>query len=570
MGDERATDLVNSMIGAFKRGAVMASASVVLQQPTAMARAMAYISPKYFTQNPFYRPGKGTWDEMMKYAGTAVIKDMGKFDVGMGLTARQYIADEHLNAMEAYSRLKADSKWEAGKEAYKRALDWLTAAPGKADQWTWGLIWKAVKAEQAELHPGMDVNSEEFLQLCGDRFDDVIDHTQVYDSVITRSNLMRSKNGFHRMATSFMAEPTLSINMLYDAFLGKHDKKQRGKILGGVIVSQVLAGAMAALAQAWNDDDDKRNVVERYADRATANILDNLNPLGMLPYVSDLMSLFAGYDVERPDMAAIADIIDYGKTFITKAADPDKALTWKDYENFVGTLANMAGLPAKNISREIRRTRNLIVNSQWTAPDAFSVGQAMLENVPFYQSKNAVYYERIVAAELNGDVQKAQDYQEYMLLSKMVSEDAMQKGLKAAMQEAFIRGDADEDAAQKYLLKIGAYAEEDDAYWEVDKWKDMRDKGIAAGDYRKYADFFQAVETGENLRATIKEYLDNGVSKTTLADQITTQYRKQLIDLKASGKGYADLQARLLTAYEALGYDRAQKQKDIQKWFEKK
>ena len=570
MGDERATDLVNSWLNAFKRGAVMASASVVLQQPTAMARAMAYISPKYFMQNPFYRPGKGTWDEMMKYSGTAVIKDMGKFDVGMGLTARQYIADEHLSAMEAYSRLKADSKWEAGKEAYKRALDWLTAAPGKADQWTWGLIWKAVKAEQAELHPGMDVNSEEFLQMCGDRFDDVIDHTQVYDSVITRSNLMRSKNGFHRMATSFMSEPTLSINMLYDAFLGKHDKKQRGKILGGVIVSQVLAGAMAALVQAWNDDDDKRNWLERYADRATANILDNLNPLGMLPYVSDLMSLFMGYEVERPDMAAAADIIDYGKTFITKAADPDKALTWKDYENFVGTLANMAGLPAKNISREVRRTRNLIVNSQWSAPDAFSVGQAMMENVPFYQSKNTAYYERIVAAELNGDTQKAEDYREYMLLSKMVSEESLRKGLKAAMQEAFIRGDADEDAAQKYLLKIGAYDTESDAHWELDKWKDMRDEGISAGEYRKYADFFQAVETGENLRAVIKEYLDNGVSKTTLASQITTQYKQQLIDMKASGKGYADLQARILTAYEVLGYDRAQKQKDIQKWFEKK
>lgn len=568
MGDERATGLVNSWLNAFKRGAVMASASVVLQQPTAMARAMAYISPKYFTQNPFYRPGKGTWDEMMKYAGTAVIKDMGKFDVGMGLTARQYIADETLPLVETFRALKTGRK--TGKDAFDRVVEFITAAPGKADQWTWGLIWKAVKAEQAELHPGMDVNSEEFLRMCGDRFDDVIDHTQVYDSVITRSNLMRSKNTLHRMATSFMSEPTLSINMLYDAFLGKHDKKQRGKILGGVIVSQVLAGAMAALAQAWNDDEDKRNVVERYADRATANILDNLNPLGMLPYVADLMSLFAGYEVERPDMAAIADIIDYGKTFITKAADPEKTLTWKDYENFVGTIANMAGLPAKNISREVRRTRNLIWNSQWTAPDAFSVGQAMLENVPFYQSKNAVYYERIVAAELNGDTQKAQDYREYMLLSKMVSEDAMQTGLKKAMQERFISGNADEDTAKQYLLKIGAYDEEDDAYWEVDKWKDMRDEGIAAGDYRKYADFFQAVETGENLRATIKEYIDNGVSKTTLATQITTQYKQQLIDLKASGKGYADLQARLLTAYEALGYDRAQKQKDIQRWFEKK
>lgn len=568
MGDERATDLVNSMIGAFKRGAVMASASVVLQQPTAMARAMAYISPRYFAQNPFYRPGKGTWDEMMKYAGTAVIKDMGKFDVGMGLTATQYIADENLSAMEAYSRLKADSKWEAGKAAYKRALDWLTAAPGKADQWTWGLIWKAVKTEQAALHPDMDESSEAFLDMCGERFDDVIDHTQVYDSVITRSNLMRSKNGFHRMATSFMSEPTLSLNMLWDALTGKHSGTQRAKIIGSVITSQVLAGALAALAQAWNDDEDKRNWLERYADRATGNILDNLNPLSMIPYVSDLMSLFEGYEVERPDMSVIADVMDYTKAFF-KAFEDGGRPTWKQTENFVGTLANLFGLPAKNISREIRRTYNLIVNSQWTAPDAFNVGQAMLENVPGYDSKNAAYYERIVAAELQGDTQKAEDYREYMLMSKMVSEDALKTGLKTAMQESFISEDADEDAAVQYLLKIGAETDENEAYWEVDKWKEMRDEGITAGNYRKYADYFEAVETGENLKAVIQEYLDHGVSKSTLASQITTQYKKRMQELyKTNRTEYANLQARILTAYQVLGYDREKKLKDVQAWLE--
>lgn len=565
-GDERATDLVNRMVGTFKRGAVMASASVVLQQPTAMARAMAYISPKYFAQNPFYRPGKGTWDEVMKYAGTAVIKDMGKFDVGMGMTATQYISDEHLTAMEAYSRLKAESKWEAGKAAYKRALDWLTAAPGKADQWTWGLIWKAVKAEQAALHPGMDQTSEEFLRMCGERFDDVIDHTQVYDSVITRSDLMRSKNALHKIATSFMSEPTLSINMLYDAVMGKHSGKQRAAIIGGVITSQVLAGAMAALAQAWNDDEDKRNVLERYADRAAGNIRDNLNPLSMIPYGSDLMSMLEGYSVERPDMAAAADILSYGKTFFTKATDPDKALTWKDYENFIGTLANMVGLPAKNISREIRRTRNLILNSQWNAPTGTGMAEALLENVPFYSTKNAAYYERIVAAELKGDTQKAEGYREYMLLSKMVSENSLKNGLKDALRDAYIAGRAEEDAAIQYLMKIGAADDENDAWWEVDKWNEMRDEGIAAGDYRKYDDFLQAVETGENLKATIKEYMDHGVSKTALATQITNGFKQRLIDAKKAGKGYADLQARILTAYEALGYDRQKKLKDIQKW----
>lgn len=568
-GDERATDLVNKMIGAFKRGAVMASASVVLQQPTAMARAMAMISPRYFAQNPLYRPSKGTWDEMMKYAGTAVIKDMGKFDVGMGLTASQYIADEHLTVMEAYSRMKNESKWQAGKAGYKRFMDWMTAAPGKADQWTWGLIWKAVKAEQAAKNPGMDVNSEEFLQMCGERFDDVIDHTQVYDSVITRSNLMRSKNAFHKMATSFMSEPTLSINMLYDAVTGEHSGKKRAMIIGSVTASQVLAGALAALAQAWNDDEDKRNWLERYVDRATGNILDNINPLSMIPYVSDLMSMFEGYEVERPDMAAIGDLLSYGMNFIKKATDPEVKLGWKDYENFVGTLANMLGLPAKNISREMRRTRNLIVNSRWTTPDAFNVGQNVLENIPFYEDKNAAYYERIVAAELRGDTKKAEDYREYMMLSKMVNEEALKKGLKKAMKEEFIAGNADEEMAIDYLMKIGAYTEESEAYWEVDKWEYMRETGDKAESYRKYADFLTAVETGTNLKATIQEYLNNGVSKTTLASQISNNFRKKYVTLKKSGKGYADLQARLLTAYEALGYDRAKKLKEIQKWQEK-
>ena len=70
-------------------------------------------------------------------------------------------------------------------------------------------------------------------------------------------------------------------------------------------------------------------------------------------------------------------------------------------------------------------------------------------------------------------------------LTKEIRMATARAAIKAAMQEAFIRGDADEDAAQKYLLKIGAYDTESDAHWELDKWKDMRDEGIAAGEDRK-------------------------------------------------------------------------------------
>lgn len=564
--DQRASAWTDMMVSAFKRGAVMASASVVLQQPTAMARAMAMISPKYFTNNPFYRPGKGTWEEMLKHSGTAVIKDMGKFDVGMGKTASQYILDEDLNVAETYQRLKEEGKTKAGKAVLDRFIDWLTAAPGVADQWTWGLIWKAVKAEQAALHPNMDQTSDEFLDMVGKRFDEVVDHTQVYDSVLTKSNLMRSQNGFHKMATSFMAEPTLSINMLYDALTGKHGKKQAARIIGSVAASQVLAGALAALVQAWNDDDDERNWLEKYADRASSNIFSNINVFGMIPYISDIVSLFEGYDVERPDLSMIADLMDYTQKYFKAFADGGMP-SWKDTENFVGTLANLAGVPAKNISREIRRTRNAVFNTNWNAPDAFNVGQVISENTIFNSGKNKEYYQRIVTADLRGDVELAENLREYMLTSKMVTPDTMRSGIKTALKEAYIDGDTDDDTAIDMLMEIGAYENRDDAYWEVDKWKYMQETGASADSYSKYNDFYTAVETGEDLKKTIQEYLDNGASKSTLAGKITSQYKPQMIALKESGKGYADLQARILTAYEALGYDRQEKLKDIQKWF---
>ncbi len=664
--DNRASDLTNRLISAFKRGAVLASASVVMQQPTAMARAMAYINPKYFVQNPFYRPSKGTWEEMMKHSGAAVIKDMGKFDVGMGLTATQYISDEKLGVFETYRRLKADSKTKAGKAAYDRFMERLTAAPGIADQWTWGIIWKAVKAEQAALHPDMDVNSEAFLDMCGERFDDVVDHTQVYDSVITRSNLMRSSNQLHKMATSFMSEPTLSLNMLYDAFVGKHSKRQRGAIIGGVVASQVLAGAMAALAQAWNDDEDKRNWLEKYADRAVGNIFDNLNPLGMMPYVSDIVSMFQGYDVERPDMTVIADLMDYTKTFMNSFKDGG-APSWKQIENFAGTWANLLGLPLKNISREARRLRNAVMSTDWSEPNMTNVGFVAAENVSIFGIYNPwggekkEYYDRMITAMQKGDTDLVEDYRTYLTDSKMVEPDKLVEGLRNAYKERYLEGGIGREEAVRFMADNGLAKDQKSAYEYVDRWEEggenhsvyksirenigrndfegvneeiaeLKQNGwtpqqiynalhedvdkhymlgsmtqaqyeawynthaVAAGKpqrdendwywefkrldwgkahggsdegYDAYESLYKAVETGgAGLSQVIRDFQTHGKSREDLNGKLNSYFKPLLIEAKKSGRGFADLQAKVLTAYQVLGYDRQQKLKTIQKWLE--
>ena len=523
--DKRAMKLVDKMVGAFKRGAVMSSLSVVLQQPTAMARAMAYVSPKYFANNPFYRPSKGTWDEMMKYAGTAVIKDMGKFDVGLGLSATQYIGDEDLSVFEAYKRLKDESKFKAGKAAYGRFMNWLTAAPGVADQWTWGLIWQAVKNEQAALNPGMDQSSEEFLEMCGERFDDVIDHSQVYDSVLTRSDLMRSQDFWAKSATAFMSEPTVSLNMLYHALTGPKGTK-RGAIIGGVVVSQVLAGALSALVQAFNDDDDKRNWLEKYADKASDNILDNLNPLGMIPYISDVMSLFEGWDVERPDIAVIADVIDYYNKF-SKSFETGGP-TWKQTENFVGTLANLLGFPGKNISREIRRSWNAVFNTDWSAPNAFNVGQAI-----WGDEKAKDYYQRIVTALIRGENELAADYKAYVLASKGADDAKMTEGIRDAYKEAYEKGGIEKDTAIQFLLDNGLATGETEAerkksaFQYVDRWVEGTTN---YSPYNTLKDAYKAINFTEIQKAW-KELTNNGYTD----EQVKSQSRTLLKELVQDG-----------------------------------
>ncbi len=80
------------------------------------------------------------------------------------------------------------------------------------------------KAETAALHPELTVGSEEFLQKSGARFSEIIDKTQVVDSVFHRSWAMREQ--WTKFYTAFMSEPIKSYNMLYRAAMDIADSKE--------------------------------------------------------------------------------------------------------------------------------------------------------------------------------------------------------------------------------------------------------------------------------------------------------------------------------------------------------
>ena len=127
-------EFVNKMIGLIKKNSVFASLSVAVQQPSALGRAMAYVSPKYFVG----KQPKGTWEEIQKYAPVAIVKEMGYFDTGMGRQAVEWMNETRYEGLKKAFALFYDGNYRD---------DVLSMLPSFMDEITWGRIWVAVKNE---------------------------------------------------------------------------------------------------------------------------------------------------------------------------------------------------------------------------------------------------------------------------------------------------------------------------------------------------------------------------------------------------------------------------------------
>ena len=119
--------VAKKLIGLQKKAAVLNSFSVIIQQPSAIARALSEINARYFDYQPKIINHKRLWTELKQYAPVAIIKEMGRFDTDVGVSTVDYII---------------------GKKKFRDKLDDVAGfAPALMDELTWVHIWTAVKRE---------------------------------------------------------------------------------------------------------------------------------------------------------------------------------------------------------------------------------------------------------------------------------------------------------------------------------------------------------------------------------------------------------------------------------------
>ena len=342
---EAGSDIVDKLTSMFKKNAVFASASVAIQQPSAIGRALSIIDTKYFAKTTFT---KRSYDEIKKYAPVAIIKEMGYFDTNMAQSTVDYLNNIDYKGKEKIAAFFKDGAFR------DEALGYFAS---KADEVTWAHIWNACKAETKDKYPNL--STEESLQKAGERFTEVITKTQVYDSVFSRSALMRSKNGAVKMATAFMAEPTTSLNMLFNATVqakrGKFSKGKATRIVASLVIASVINALLQSIVTATRNDDDDKTYAEKYIAELIPNFIDNANPVNQIAFLKDAISVFQGYDVTRADMSVFSDLYNSIHNL-----NSDKLTMSDNIESLAGSIGAFFGLPIKNVIRDINSVENVI------------------------------------------------------------------------------------------------------------------------------------------------------------------------------------------------------------------
>lgn len=174
------------------------------------------------------------------------------------------------------------------------------------------------------------------------------------------------------------------------------------------------------------------------------------------------------------------------------------------------------------------------------------------------RAKAAYYYNVLASDTQKAEMEPMSEQQriDYMNEKLQESQDDM---IRTNIRDGVKAGTVSETDAVRRMVAGGFAEDENDAYWKIREWK-------GGDDYAKYDEFLSVVDKSGDVAKAAKTYLDHGVKADALASTITKAYKQQYI--AASSAERKRLKKLLLDAYAALGYDRKEKEKDIDKWLE--
>lgn len=330
----------------FMKNAKIASvgfnAKVVALQPTSYLRASAIIDSKYLVQ-AFGKKPKMAMAE--KWCGMAQWKALGFIDINVQRGVAELIKHD-------------ESKMD-------KMTDWAMKGAEIADKVTLGYLWNACEAEVKDKRPDLTVGTDAYYKAIGKRLRDIIYSSQVVDSTMTRSQMMRSTDGWDKVVTNFASEPTVSYNMLMDAYydyklteretgskskaFNKHGKKLRRTMYAYAVTSAVTA-LLELGFEIFRDDEElsPEEMMKMYLE----NVYLNMSIVNKIPYAKEAISILQGFTSNRMDTQWMQYFSYAAKGYAKLFGGEGNA--YKTLQNTIKALSYGFGVPIHNFTRDIK------------------------------------------------------------------------------------------------------------------------------------------------------------------------------------------------------------------------
>ena len=322
---------------------VAANIRVALLQFTSYIRAGAVMDNKYLLRALGHKPKSKMAKE---HCGIALWKSLGYYDTDITTP----LAD----------KIKHSDTWK------DKAIELSLKGAEKADEWTWGILWNACELEVRDTRKDLKVGSEEFYKEIGLRLREVVYRTQVVDSQLTRSQMMRSKSGWDKMLTTFASESTLSFNLITDLFvsykldsrrMGKEAAKQKhGKyIRKGItayVVTNVVTTVIASMFDAFRDYDEEDKDEEYITKLMLENFATNTSFINKIPYINLFVSIISGFSPSRVEtdwMESASKGVKELYKLMTGEGSGEKA-----FKYLLKALSDSTGIAGYNLYRDVR------------------------------------------------------------------------------------------------------------------------------------------------------------------------------------------------------------------------
>ena len=546
------------MTRAAKTAAVGNSLRVAALQVTSYPRAGYVLSQKSLTLGLTKKP---QIKKAQKYCGVALWKSFGFYDTNISRSIEDQI--------------------KGTTDIKQKLIEWSLKGAELGDALTWGLLWNACEYEVASTKK-YKVGTEEFNQAVGKKLREVVYATQVVDSTLTRSQIMRNKSGLTQGATAFMSEPTLSANILMDAGFQFNLEKRRtgsvksawkkaGKQIGRAVaiysIGQLTAATIEALFDAYRDDDDDEEFKEKFTEAFKKNVITDLMPFNKIPIISDLVEFvlsrfdigyFSSDNLSTTWLSQAATAYDAWAEIIEekRGGEETSKTVYNAIYNTVRALSSMTGVAGSGLMREAI----VFWNNTAGAYDSTL-------KVKTYENSKTQNGQLLYEAIIKGDKRQAES-----LKAQFENEDEVSKALVKALREndpriieaaeARLSGDMTLYLQIAKAIKAEGNFHQDIIVYAINSEMNAlkRDDGEASSGFRSKptftnADYYNAAVNGD--AADVKAVKDYLIESGKTESQIQSSFNSSVKDAYEEGEITVMSAVSLMTTYGGKTSDEA-------------